>query len=155
MAQTRQGKPPPGVLINTLKAKAAIEDAHPAPSGTGPLFGIRRADGRLRWCRFAGSIDMAQQEIEMMASKFTRYANQLEPGHYYELYSREPELEGYTGDADCTINQRRKQARDVAFMAILDGPDTKTRRWLEKYLAKIHPPEKDKGPVPVGDAIEI
>ena len=155
MSQTRQGKPAPGSLINALKAKAAIHTDQPRGERTGPLFGIRRADGRLRWSKFCGNLDMAQQEVEAMALKFTRYANLLEPNHYYELYSREPEPEGYTGEDGCTVTQRRKQARDVAFMAILDGDDTKTRRWLERYLAKVHPTDKAKGPVPVGDAIEI
>jgi hypothetical protein len=155
MSQIKQGKPAPGSLINALKAKAAVHDDRPRDERTGPLFGIVRDDGRLRWSKFCGNLDIAQQEVEAMALKFTRYANLLEPGHYYELYSRDPEPEGYTGDNGCTVTQRRKQARDVAFMSILDGDDTKTRRWLERYLAKIHPTEKAKGPVPVGDAIEI
>ena len=155
MAQTKQGKPAPGALIAAIRAKATIRDERPLVDRTGPLFGIRRADGRLRWNKFCGNLDMAQQEIEVMALKFTRYANLLEPNHYYELYSREPEPEGYTGEDGCTVTQRRKQARDVAFMSILDGEDTKTRRWLEKYLAIKHPTDKAKGPVPVGDAIEI
>ena len=34
------------------------------------------------------------------------------------------------------------EARDKAFADILNGPDTKTRRWLVKYLEKRYPPNK-------------
>jgi len=160
MAQKKQGKPAPGSLINALKAKAAIHTDQPRGERTGPLFGIRRADGRLRWRKFSGNLDMAQQEVEAMALKFTRYANQLEPGHYYELYSTEPEPEGYTGEVGCTITQRRAQARDKAFVDILNGEDTKTRRWLESYLKQKHEAEdkakkKAEGPERISEFIDI
>ena len=157
MAQTKQGKPAPGALINALKAKATIHTDQPRGERTGLLFGIRRADGRLRWHPFAGNLDMAQQEIEAMALKFTRHANQIELGHYYELYSTEPEPEGYTGEEGCTITQRREQARDKAFVDILNGPDSKTRRWLEKYIedAKARKDKESKTPKRIGEFIDI
>lgn len=46
-----------------------------------------------------------------------------------------------------------KEARDKAFADILNGPDTRTRRWLVKYLEKQYP-EKE-GPVKIGEAIRI
>jgi hypothetical protein len=37
----------------------------------------------------------------------------------------------------CVRNRKESfDLRDLAFAEILDGPDTKTRRWLEKYLAQ-------------------
>lgn len=142
MAQTKQGKPAPGTLINALKAKAALK-VESRDERTGPLFGIRRADGTLRWRKFSGNLDMAQQEIEDMALKFTRYANRFEPGHYYELYPTEPETGGYTGEPGGTFTQRRQQARDKAFTDILNGPDTRTRRWLQKYLTRKYKAEDE------------
>jgi len=155
MAQTRQGKPAPGALIMALRAKAIVRGDQQQQERTGLLFGICRADGRLRWSKFSGSLDMAPQEVEAMALKYTRYANQLEAGHYYELYPQDNETEGYSGDPGGTITQRRQQARDKAFVDILNGDDTKTRRWLENYITKKHEAEDSKDPVLAGDAIEI
>lgn len=37
-----------------------------------------------------------------------------------------------------TVTSRResREQRDIAFAAILDGPDTKTKRWLSQYMAR-------------------
>ena len=143
MAQTKQGKPAPGSLIMALKAKAVVRDNSQPCERIVPLFGIHKTDGRLRWHKFCGNPNMAQQEIEAMALKFTRYANQFEPGHYSELYSTEPEPEGYTGEPGGTFTQRRQQARDKAFTDILNGPDTITKRWLQKYLTRKYKAEDE------------
>jgi len=121
---------------------------------TGPLFGIIRADGRPRWRKFSGDMNMPRQEIEVIAEKLCRHANQLEPDHYIEYYSTDEEPEGYTGKEGCTVMERRAQARDKAFADILNGPDTKTRRWLVRYFERVHGVKKDK-PQHVGEVVNI
>ena len=152
MAQTRQGKPAPGALITALRLKAIVKSDIP-PEHIGPLFGIKRADGRLRWCKFAGNLNMAQQDIEAMALKFCRYANLLESGHYIKYYSTDTEDDGYTGESGCTSGQRRQQARDKAFADILNGRDTKTKHWLQVYLMKKF--KAEDGVQQIGEVLKI
>lgn len=45
--------------------------------------------------------------------------------------------------------------RDLAFADVLDGPDTKTKRWLEKYLAvPKKTPKKAQEPVTIGQVVD-
>lgn len=152
MAQTKQGKPPPASLIAALRNKAREKQCGSSKK-IGPLFGICRADGRLRWHKFVGNLNMAQQEIEVMALNFCRKANLIESGHYIEYYSAETEQEGYTGEQGCTLTMRRQQARDKAFADILNGPDTKTKQWLQVYLMKKF--KKEDGPQLIGGVLKI
>ena len=46
-----------------------------------------------------------------------------------------------------------KEARDKAFADILNGPDTKTRRWLMKYLEEKYPETKKQDVCKVGEVI--
>ena len=156
MAQTKQGKPAPGVLIAELKAKAIVRQDRGKDERLGPLFGIYKADGNLRWRKYVGDLDMPRPEIEALALKFCRYANSIEVGHYIEYCSTE-EVVGYSGEEGCTINQRRQQARDKAFVDILNGPDSKTKRWLTKYLNAKHKAEDEaRGKtVKIGDVVKI
>ena len=155
MAQTERGKPAPGALIAELRANAIARRDRGKDERLGPLFGIYRADGRLRWSKFVGDLDMPRPEIEALALKFCRYANSIEAGHYIE-YCPTEEVEGYSGEEGCTITQRRQQARDKAFVDILNGPDSKTKRWLTKYLNMKHEAEdKAKGLVRIGEVVKI
>jgi len=154
MAQTKQGKPAPGAIRAALRANALENRDQQQGKRTGPLFGICRADGRLRWRKFSGDLNMPRQEVENMAGKFCRYANQLEAGHYYVLYSTDEETAGYTGEEGCTVTQRRQKARDKAFRDILSGPDTKTKLWLQKYLNRDKSARKEiSGPVHISETI--
>jgi len=154
MDQTKQGKPAPGSLIIALKANAIVRKMNQQKEeSTGPLFGILRADGHPRWHKFVGNLNMAQQEIEVMALNFCRKANLIESGHYIEYYSAETEQEGYTGEQGCTLTMRRQQARDKAFADILNGPDSKTKQWLQVYLMKKF--KKEDGPQLIGGVLKI
>jgi len=152
MAQTKQGKPPPASLKAALRNSIERKDQKEGEL-TGPLFGIKRADGRLRWHKFTGNLNMAQQDIEAMALKFCRYANLLETGHYIEYYSTDTEDKGYYGEEGCTITQRCRQARDKAFADILNGPDTKIKRWLQRYLTKKY--KAEDGAQQIGELLKI
>ena len=55
---------------------------------------------------------------------------------------------------------RGEQAKQKAFRDILNGPDTKTKRWLQKYLSKDEKPmperhkEQEQEPILIGAAME-
>ena len=46
---------------------------------------------------------------------------------------------------------RGTEARDTAFADILDGPDTKTKHWLQMYLDKKRRKSETSGPVEMGE----
>ena len=154
--KTERKKPAAGRLMVALVEGALIKENVSSSNRTATLFQIFRKNGVARWFPFSDDASMAQQEIEAMALNFTMYANRLEPGHYYVLCS-DDEVEGYSGDPALSITARRAQARDKAFDDIINGDDTKTRRWLENYLIQKHKKEdrEKKEPVRVGEVIKI
>ena len=121
------------------------------------LFGIFRKDGRRRWFDFWGWDNTPREIIEEHANRVCKYANDvIEPGHYIHYYSTEEKEDlGYYGEEGCSILVRRRQARDKAFKDILEGPETKTRRWLIKHLEKTSLSEDEfyKRPFVVGERL--
>lgn len=134
--------------------------------GTGrmtALFGIFTKEGKRKWCDFWGMANWPEQEIKSFAERVQTYANDtMEPGHYIHYYNTdEKEDTGYYGEEGRSIPVRRRQAKERAFADILSGPDTKTRRWLERYLdaqAKKQPiterDGKSDAPVRIGEVLD-
>jgi hypothetical protein len=77
---------------------------------------------------FAGKKGQSHQSLEESAAREVKrceslYKRKLVIRQLWNLKKSESKLRG-------------NQARDKAFADILNGPDTRTRRWLEKYLSK-------------------
>lgn len=149
------GHPKMPTIMRAVKDMAAQK--HWRGVRTIPLYEILAPDGKLKWKPFFGPEDTPREEIERSAEKVRLRANELYGKGHIVSYLREPDEtdDGYYGDEGCPINERRRQARDKAFADILDGPDTKTRRWLVKYLDAKHEKEDKNKPVHVREAIEI
>ena len=80
---------------------------------------------------------------EAMRAKF----GQLYGGKWIIVQTKPPEESGLRGEL----------ARQKAFRDILNGPDTRTKRWLQKYLDKEEKPTAQKNnsqPVLVSAVIE-
>jgi len=155
--KTERKKPAAGRLIVALAEEALIEKKQ-SIAGAVQRFLIIRADGRRRWHAFTTSIDLPVEVVDRLAEKICNYANLMETGNYIQhLDGSSEELTGYSGDEDKTINERRAQARDKAFVDILGGPDNKTRAWLESYLLKKW--DEDQPPVSgsskIGESVRI
>lgn len=132
---------------------------HRAGSRTIPLYEIVGPDGIAKWSPFFGRSDWPDEDVRKDAERKRARADELYgKGHvvdYLAAPDEEEPDEGYYGQDGCSIIERRNQARDKAFADILNGPDTKTRRWLVKYLdAKLDAKEKDKL-IHIGEAIAI
>ena len=102
------------------------------------LFGILTKDGRKRFFDTWGNADCPRQEIEAKAERVRQYCNDnIEPGHIVHFYSTDKrEDTGYYGEEGCSVYVRRQQAKEKAIVDILNGPDTKIKRWLKEYMNK-------------------
>uniref|UniRef100_A0A6M3JD49 Uncharacterized protein n=1 Tax=viral metagenome TaxID=1070528 RepID=A0A6M3JD49_9ZZZZ len=102
------------------------------------LFGILTKDGRKRFFDWWGNADCPRQEIEDKAERVRQYCNDnIEPGHIVHFYNiDEKEDTGYYGEEGCSVYVRRQQAKEKAILDILNGPDTKTKRWLREFMNK-------------------
>ena len=119
------------------------------------LFVITRQNGTPRWFPFTGDVNTPREEVEKQAEDLRQEANRLYQGsqhivHY--LNTDEEEDTGYYGP----------DARDKAFADILNGPDSKTKRWLQVHLNRIDKKRKaetphidrKKEPVTVGEVTD-
>jgi len=88
-----------------------------------------------------GDPDYVRSCAHGLAEKF----RQLYEGHWIVVV-------GKTENHDSGL--RGKAARDKAFRDILDGPCTKTRLWLQKYLKRVKTAQIETcGPVHISEAI--
>lgn len=81
------------------------------------------------------------------ADTMRRKFEQLYGGHWITVQTKPPEDNGLRGE----------QARQKAMRDIMNGPDTKTKRWLTKYLNRDKPKKKkqpEQEPVLIGAVIE-
>jgi len=93
------------------------------------------------------------EEIEAAANKAARRFENLYGGNWYIIRHWE---KLYGGD-EKKIDQNKlygKEARELAYANILNGPDTPGRRWLIEHLKKTYP-DKTPGPVKLADAIRL
>ena len=113
------------------------------------LFVILRQDGRPRWKPFTGDANTPREEVEKRAEQLRTEANRLCPdeSHVIQYLSTDEvdERQGYFGP----------DARDKAFADILNGPDSKTRRFIERYMSKKLKVNKPGMVQPVEECIRI
>jgi len=94
-----------------------------------PLYQILREDGSPKGRPIFGPSNLAGEQLTEIATRHIGHINRMFPGtrhSYITIDNTTEQAEQYYGP----------DARDRAIDEILEGPDTKTRRWLEAYLAK-------------------
>jgi len=96
------------------------------------VFTIEREDGRQRWNPFWGNPRIPRPELERRAEVLVNEANRMHPNDRHIIC-------WHVDEDGNSLNANKEQyygpdAKERAFGAILNGPDTKTRRWLERYV---------------------
>jgi hypothetical protein len=146
------GHPKMPTIMKAIRELSSRE--HRAGARTIPLYEILKPDGTSAWKPFFGRSDWQDEDVKKDAERKRGRADELYgKGHIVHFLAAQEEGpdEGYYGEEGCSIAERRGQARDKAFADILNGPDTKTRRWLVKYLDQKHKgQEKQEGSVSIG-----
>lgn len=150
------GHPRMPTIMTAIQDLAAKQ--HRASSRTIPLYEILNPDGKPKWSPFYGRSDWPDEDVKKDAERKRARADELYGKGHVVHYLAAPEDDpddGYYGEEVCSLVQRRAQARDKAFADILNGPDTKTRRWLVMYMDRKHKQEDKNKPVHIGKAIAI
>lgn len=85
LAQTKQGKPPPGRLLAYLRQNA-LSKTDNKKTEIVKLFQICRPDGRRRWFPFSGPKGTPKSVVENHASRVLEDANRKSEGHYIQWF---------------------------------------------------------------------
>ncbi len=107
------------------------------------LFVITKQNGVQRWFPFVGDANTPREDVERRAEALRQEANRLYQDEQHIIHylntDEEGEDTGYYGP----------DARDKAFNEILKGPDSKTKRWLQKYMSrsKVKKPKNKKSDI--------
>lgn len=162
--QTKQGKPAPALIVEVLRQNAYSRETRPNEPIL--LYTIIKESSYLagrssgiygkRFYISGKKQKPASEEIERMAERDRRLANQIYGENHIIIRSWEHEKE------IANYPQTRKEsleAKEHAFADILSGKhdvnNGKTKRWLQRYLNKNSKPKKEQeSPVLIGEAFE-